>query len=160
MGHHIAFGVLLIFAIVELYLAAYLTAKYNANHNFPNLKARCRVRYLLFTSIWTIVFATAYLIGFFVSATSLFASVVSHFVFLFLTWILWLAAAVAITQMLGGTLNCDIQTYFAYCCQLNELEAFAWVIWAVLTIMLVFVFIRGIQSSKRGDGLKGTLVEA
>jgi len=35
-----------------------------------------------------------------------------------------------------------------------------WTIRAVLTLMLVFVFIRGVQSSKRGDGLKGSLVEA
>ena len=76
----VAFGILLVFAIVELYLSAYLTAKYNANHNFPTLSAHCRVRYVLFASIWTIIFATAYLVGFFVSATSLFASVVSHFI--------------------------------------------------------------------------------
>jgi len=31
---------------------------------------------------------------------------------------------------------------------------------AVLTLMLVFLFIRGVQASKRGDGLKGSLVEA
>jgi len=94
----------LIFAIVKLYLSAWSTAKYNANHNLPSLSARFRVRYPLFMSVWTIVFAAAYLVGFFVS----------------LTW---------------------------------------WTIRAVLTLMLAFVFIRGVQSSKRGDGLKGSMVE-
>ena len=78
--NRVSFGALLIFAIVELYLSAWTTAKYNAHHNFPSLSARCRVHYLLFMSIWTIVFAAAYLVGFFISATSFFASVVSHFI--------------------------------------------------------------------------------
>jgi len=111
-------------------------------------------------SIWTIVFGTAYSIGFFVAASSVFASVASHFFLcvlsqstrdlncltmfrpnqifmqniiysLFLTWILWLAAAAAITQTLGGALKCHEQTYFVYCSQLNALEGFAWLILCV-----------------------------
>jgi hypothetical protein len=37
---------------------------------------------------------------------------------LFLTWSVWLAVAAAITQTLGGALNCHAQTYFANCSQL------------------------------------------
>jgi len=157
----VAFGVLLIVSLIELCIAAWITAKYNTNHNFPTSSTRAQVRYLLFMSIWTIVFGTVYLVGFFVAANSVFVSVASHFflcvlshsichlnrliVFfpnqnfmrniiysLFLTWILWLAAAAAITQTLGGALNCHNQTYFVYCSQLNALEGFAWLILCVV----------------------------
>jgi hypothetical protein len=47
---------------------------------------------------------------------------------LFVSWIFWLAAAVALTRNLGGTLNCDTQDKFVYCGHLNALEGFAWLI--------------------------------
>jgi hypothetical protein len=152
-----------------LSIAAWITAKYNKNHNFPTSSARAQVRYLLFMSIWTIVFGTVYLVGFLMAASSIFVSVASHFflcvlshstchlnrstVFfpnhifmrnviysLFLTWILWLAAAAAITQTLGGALNCHVQTYFVYCRQLNALEGFAWLILCVVIPLLRLIF--------------------
>jgi len=154
------FGSLVLFSIIEMCISAWITAKYNANHNFPNSGVRARVRYILFLSIWTIVFGSGFLVAFLVSATSAFASVASHFFFLLVTWILWLAAAAAITQTLGGALNCNTQSFFVYCGQLNALEGFAWLIWVLLTFMLLFVLIRGIMSAKRGDGYAGGLVEA
>jgi hypothetical protein len=159
-GHPIAFSALIIFSLIEMSIAAWITAKYNTNHSFPTSSAQARVCYVLFMSIWTIIFGSLYLGGFIVATTSIFASVASHFFFLLLTWILWLAAAAAMTQTLGGALNCDAQTYFVYCSQLNALSGFAWLIWVLLTLMLVFVLIRGIASAKRGDGLAGGLVEA
>lgn len=47
------------------------------------------------------------------------------------TWIFWLAAAAALTQSVGGSLDCSIQTKFVYCGHLNALEGFAWLIWYV-----------------------------
>ena len=152
----VAFGALVIFSLIELSIAAWITAKYNANHNFPTSSARARVRYTLFMSIWTTIFGSVYLVGFLVAASSIFVSVASHFFLyvlyhlnffrhffsnqilvrnltysLFLTWILWLAAAAAITSTLGGALNCHAQSFFAYCSQLNALSGFAWLIWCV-----------------------------
>ena len=158
----VAFSTLIIFSIIEMSIAAWITAKYNSRHNFPSSGTRARVRYTLFVSIWTIVIGTAYLIGFLVAASSVFSSVASHFVLyvlshsthhltpflslpstpffsnqiliwnvtysLFITWILWLAAAAAITQTLGGALNCHVQDYFVYCGHLNALSGFAWLI--------------------------------
>lgn len=46
-----------------------------------------------------------------------------------LTWLLWTASAAAVTEMLGGGLNCKFQDFFVYCNQLNALEAFAWIEW-------------------------------
>ena len=54
-------------------------------------------------------------------------------VFLALSWVIWTAAAAAVTEMLGGGLNCGAQDIYAYCGQLNALEAFAWIIWYVPT---------------------------
>jgi len=70
------------------------------------------------------------------------------------TWIMWTAGAAAVTQMIGGGLNCKYvpdspsifppthrmltqplsyrtQDIFVYCDQLNALEGFAWVEWYV-----------------------------
>jgi len=160
IGHPIMFGAIVVFSIIEMCISAWITAKYNANHNFPNSGVRARVRYILFVSIWTILFGSGFLVVFLVATTSALASVASHFFFLTVTWILWLAAAAAITQTLGGALNCHTQSFFVYCGQLSALEGFAWLIWVLLTFMLLFVLIRGITSAKRGDGYAGALVEA
>jgi len=158
-GHPIMFGGIVVFSIIEMCIAAWITAKYNARHNFPNSGLRARVRYILFVSIWTVLLGSVYL-GLFISmAGSMVTSVGSHFIFLAVTWIFWLAAAAALTQSVGGSLNCSIQTKFVYCGQLNALEGFAWLIWVVLTFMLIFTIIRGIKTARRGDGVAASMVE-
>ncbi|KAF9474991.1 hypothetical protein BDN70DRAFT_884272 [Pholiota conissans] len=160
VGQPIMFGMLVVFAIIEMCISAWVTAKYNSRGDAPNSGVRARVRYILFCSIWTIVFGSGYLVVFLVAATSFLASIASHFLFLAVTWILWLAAAAAITQTLGGSLNCSTQTFFVYCGQLSAIEGFAWLIWVLLTFALVAVLIRGISSAKQGDGYSGALVDA
>ena len=102
----------------------------------------------------------------------------THLLFsLSLTWIFWLAAATALTQALGGALNCNIiEDKFVYCGHLNAMEGFAWLIWFVflltlqgnkltivyrlmLTLMLFFVAIRGILGARRGDEVTAPMVE-
>jgi len=158
-GHPIMFGAIVVFAIIEMCIAAWITAKYNANHNSPNSGLRARVRYILFVSIWTVLLGSAYLGLFLAMAGTFITSVVSHFVFLAVTWIFWLAAAAALTQSVGGSLNCSVQTKFVYCGQLNALEGFAWLIWVLLTFMLILVLIRGILGARRGDGVAAPMVE-
>jgi len=158
-GHPIVFGALVVIAIIETCIAAWITAKYNANHNSPNSGLQARVRYILFASIWTVLLGSVYLALFIFMAGNKITSIGSHFVFLFLTWIFWLAAAAALTQSLGGALNCDIQDEFVYCGHLNALEGFAWLIWVVLTFMLFFVLIRGIMGARRGETVHAPMVE-
>jgi len=158
-GHPIVFGVLIVAAIIELCIAAWMTAKYNTNQNFPNSTFQTRVRYILFASIWTVLLGSIYLTLFIFMAGNVVASIGSHFVFLFLTWIFWLAAATALTQSLGGTLDCNIQDQVVYCGHLNALEGFAWLIWLLLTLMLFFVAIRGIMGARRGDEVTAPMVE-
>ena len=61
-------------------IAAWITAKYNAHHNFPNSGLRARVRYILFVSIWTVLFGSVYLALFISMAGSWITGVASHFV--------------------------------------------------------------------------------
>jgi len=159
VGYPIVFGFIIIFAIIEMCISAWVTSRYNTLHNFPRTATRARVRYILFCSLWTIVIGTPYLVIFLVAASSILSSVASHFVFLFITWVLWLAAAAALTQNLGGALNCKTQTLFVYCGQLSAMEGFAWLIWVVLTFVFAAVLVRGIWSAKQGDGVRGALVD-
>ncbi|KAF9461971.1 hypothetical protein BDZ94DRAFT_1166796 [Collybia nuda] len=160
-GHPIIFGLLIIFGIIQLSLSAWLTSRYNANHNYRNTTERDRVRYVLFCSIWTVVFSFFYLFMFMVNPTgSVLTSVASHLLFLGISWIFWVAAAAAVTEMLGGGLNCSNQSIFVYCGQLNALEAFCWIIWIIITIALIVVIIRGVSAARRGDGYRGGLVAA
>ena len=61
-------------------IAAWITAKYNAHHNFPNSGLRARVRYILFVSIWTVLFGSVYLALFIAMAGSWITGIASHLV--------------------------------------------------------------------------------
>ncbi|OCH92988.1 hypothetical protein OBBRIDRAFT_818029 [Obba rivulosa] len=157
-GHPILFTLIIIFGLVEVAISGWLVGKYNSHHNFPSTSVRDRARFLLFTSCWTVFFSLFYLALFLHSAGgSILTSVLSHAVFLFITWVFWLAGAAAITDSLGGSLHCS-NSGVVYCGQLNALEAFAWIEFVLLTIALFVVLLRGITSSRRGDGLRGQLV--
>ncbi|KAF8899319.1 hypothetical protein BD779DRAFT_1465255 [Infundibulicybe gibba] len=133
-GHPITFGLLIFFAIIELALAAWLTSRFNAHHNYLNISERDRVRFILFCSTWTIAFSTFYLVLFLHSpGGSVLTSIASHLIFLFFTWIMWTAGAAAVTQMLGGGLNCKI----------------------LVTFITVVILIRAISAARRGDGYRG-----
>jgi len=157
-GHPVVFGAIVLLSIIEMSIAAWITAQYNAHHNFPNASFQALVRYILFASLWTILLSSVYLALFFFMAGHMFSSIASHFVFLSLTWIFWLAAAAALTQAIGGTLDCHI-TGFAYCGQLNALEGFAWIVLVLLTFTLVFVLVRGIMGARRGEPVTAPMVE-
>jgi hypothetical protein len=160
-GHPILFGLIIVLAIIEMSIAAFLTERYNTHHNFPSTTLRDRARFLLFTSIWTIVFGAFYMVAYLVGggAGSIFVSVASHGIFLFVTWVFWLAGAAAVTASLGGGNNCsNINFNLPYCNQLNALMGFAWTEWIIVTFAFVAVFILGVRSVRRGDGYRGQLV--
>ncbi|KAJ7193258.1 hypothetical protein GGX14DRAFT_478897 [Mycena pura] len=158
-GHPIMMGLLITFAIVELSLAAWLTAQFNRHHNQSSNTERDRVRFTLFASVWTVIFASLFVVLFTLSPTgSVLSSVIAHLVFLSLTWLIWTAAAAAITENLSGGLNCSTQIRFVYCGQLNALEAFAWIIWILVTLSIIFVTVRGVMGSRRGNGVRSGLV--
>ncbi|KAJ7052170.1 hypothetical protein C8F01DRAFT_1171182 [Mycena amicta] len=160
-GHPITLGLIILVGIIELSLSAWLTSQFNKKHTESSLTERDRVRFTLFASIWTVVFSALFLILFAHSATgSILTSVLAHLVFLSFTWLVWTAAAAAVTEMIGGGLNCKLQDTFAYCSQLNALEAFAWIEWILVTFAILVVIVRGISAARRGDGYRGGLVSA
>ncbi|KAJ8594570.1 hypothetical protein M405DRAFT_808763, partial [Rhizopogon salebrosus TDB-379] len=156
-GHPIVFSLIIFFCIIELAIAAWLTSQFNAHHNYFSLAERDRTRFLLFTSIWTIVLSGLYMFFFFSIPDSVFSSVASHIFFLFLTWVFWTAGAASITAALGGGLNCNTQDVFVYCGQLNALLGFAWAIWIVVTFAIFVALIRGLTAARRGDGIRGSM---
>jgi len=85
------------------------------------------------------------------------ASVGAHVGLLIFTWIMWTAGAASITAALGGGYNCStINFLLIYCNQLVSLEAFAWAVWSLVTIALIFVLISALTARRRGDGLFGS----
>ncbi|KAI0931228.1 hypothetical protein AcW1_001316 [Taiwanofungus camphoratus] len=158
-GHPIVFSIIIVFGIIEIAISGWLVGQYNSHHNFPSNSVRDRSRFLLFTSSWTVFFSLFYVALFqhFLSDGSILTSLLSHAVFLFITWVFWLAGAASITSSLGGRLNCS-HDHVPYCGQLNALEAFAWIEWAFITLTLVVVFLRAVSATRRGDGLRGQLI--
>ncbi|TEB32543.1 hypothetical protein FA13DRAFT_1687274 [Coprinellus micaceus] len=158
-AHPVLFGSIVLFSLIEMCISAWLTARYNSRHDYPFGAVRTRVRYILFCSIWTALVGAIFMILFLVtSAGSIMTSVAANFIFLAITFILWIAAAAAITESLGGGLSCSHQNFFAYCGQINAVEGFAWLIWILVTITLIMVIIRGIAAARSGAGYGGGLV--
>ncbi|KAM0746580.1 hypothetical protein T439DRAFT_306502 [Meredithblackwellia eburnea MCA 4105] len=156
-GHAITFGVLAFFSFVEMLQTAVLVGSYNRHHDYPSDSIRDRTRFLLFVALWTIFFSIFYIIGFLRSASSFLFSIASHGLWVFITWVFWLAGAAALTDTLGGGLDCGAMKGFAHCNQLNAAEAFAWINWIIMTFVLTIIVIVGAKSARRGDGFGGPI---
>ncbi|KAB5595041.1 hypothetical protein CTheo_1502 [Ceratobasidium theobromae] len=158
-GHPILFGLLVFFGIIEGSIATWLTVKYHKHHNYLNTSVRDRTHLITFASWWTVLFSAILLGVFMHSANSILSSVLVHLIILGITWVLWTAGAAAITASLGGGINCSrVETNVVYCNQLNAMEGFAWVEWALTTIAIFVVIICTVRSLRRGDGTRGALV--
>ncbi|KAH9176851.1 hypothetical protein EDB89DRAFT_1936840 [Lactarius sanguifluus] len=155
-GYFIFFVVILVIAIIELSISAWLTSRYNSRHDFLSTTERDRVRFLLFCSVWTTVLSPIFPVLLLLGSLEILASVAAHLVFLFVSWVFWLSGAAAITQSLGGGLDCDL--HLVYCGQLNALEAFAWIEWVFLTLGFVFVIVVAVRAGQRGQGYRGPVV--
>ncbi|THH26835.1 hypothetical protein EUX98_g7353 [Antrodiella citrinella] len=155
-GQPITMALLIFFAIIELAIASWLTARFNQHHNFLSNAVRDRTRFIVFCSVWTIVVATLYMFAFLRASGSILASVGSHGIFLFITWVFWLSAAASITAAYSGGLSCS--QHFVYCGQQNAQEGFAWILWILTTFALVMLIFRGVAASRRGDGFRGGLI--
>ena len=96
-------------SIISLAISAWLQSRYNAHHNYPSISIRDRNTFTLFTSVWTIVFNLIFVALFLRASTrgSILASVASHFIIFFLTWIFWLAAAASLS--ISQTCRCPAE---------------------------------------------------
>ncbi|KAL9716713.1 hypothetical protein Ac2012v2_001166 [Leucoagaricus gongylophorus] len=143
-----------------LAISGWLVSRFNDHHNYRNLGERDRVRYFLFVSAWTVLFAPLFVFLFLLARYSVASSVLSNIIFLFITWALWLTASAALTESVGGGINCSREDLFRYCGQVNALIAFGWITWVFLSFALFVTILLGIRTIKRGDGYKGSLVAA
>ncbi|KAI0305035.1 hypothetical protein BC826DRAFT_29965 [Russula brevipes] len=170
-GYFIFFAVIIVLAIIELSISAWLTARYESHHNYLSIAERDRVHFLLFCSIWTTLLSPVFPILLFIGSLEILLSFAAHVIFLSLSWVLWLSGAAAITDSLRGGLDCKyvaaayIQSRwhsyrtqslpFVYCTQLNALEAFAWIEWVVLTVGFIFILVVTVRALQRGEGWFG-----
>lgn len=104
-GHPIVLSLLVFFGIIELAISAWLTSRFNKFHDNSSSTEKTRVEYTLFASCWTVVTSLFFGLLFFQSPTGALTSILVHIVWLVLSWIIWTAAAAAITQMLGGGMS-------------------------------------------------------
>ena len=161
-GYLIVFGMLILFSIFALSDSAFLVSKFNANNNYANLGERDRVRFILFSSAWTLFFSALYVALFLITRVrhrlTGVNSVVVEQVFLFATWALWMIAASTIVSTLGGTLNCGTPQSggFVYCGPLTALQAFSWMAWGVLTVGIFLVVLRSTLAARHGVAFVST----
>jgi len=149
-GYFIFFVVIVVIAIIELAISAWLTARYASRHDFLSTTERDRVHFLLFCSIWTTVLSPIFPILSTQELAPFVTGIAAHVIFLFLSWVFWLSGAAAITASLGGGLDCNF--HFIFCGQLNALEAFAWLEWVVLTVGFIYILVIAVRAKQRGEG--------
>ncbi|GAA5839506.1 hypothetical protein JCM11251_002743 [Rhodosporidiobolus azoricus] len=151
-GHVVTFGLLVFFSLIEWAIAASLIQDFSSE--FPRSNSvRDKVCFLLFVGLWTFVFSFVYIFGFLKATTSFAFSIASHAVWIFITWVFWLAGAAAITAALGTNWNRGHED------TLYALEAFAWINWIIITIMLFVVLFTGWRSARGGNGFGGAMVD-
>ncbi|BGO90581.1 hypothetical protein NBRC10512_005301 [Rhodotorula toruloides] len=158
-SHIVSFSLLALFSFIEWVICAVLVSSYNSHNDYPSHSIRDRVRFLLFVGLWSFLFSFFYLAGFLTAATSFLFSIASHAVWIGITWVFWLAGAAAITDTLGGGLDCG-NFHLAHCHQLNAVEAFGWINWILITFLLAFVLFAGARSARSGNGFGGPLTPA
>ncbi|WVN89211.1 uncharacterized protein L203_104429 [Cryptococcus depauperatus CBS 7841] len=132
-----------------------LSPELTGHDTYPSHSYRDRLKFLVFTSWWTVFFTAGYLAAFVVAFSSLIASIASHVAFLTITWLFWLAAAASYTAALGGQ-RCSGST-LSYCSHHLAAEAFAWIEWILMTIALVFILLIAGGAIRRGDRLSAEL---
>jgi len=155
-SYFIFFGVIVVIAVIELAISAWLTARYASRHNFLSTTERDRVHFLLFCSVWSTVLSPIFPVLLTQELALFVTGIAAHTIFVFISWVFWLSGAAAITASLGGGLDCNF--HFVFCGQLNALEAFAWLEWAVLTVGLIYVLVMAVRAKQRGEGYNEPLV--
>jgi len=152
-GHPITYGSLALFSFIELIITAVLTGDTDSGTSIGD-----KERFLLFASVWTFVFSIFYIYAFLRAENSVLASVASHGIWLFVTWVFWLSGAAAITAALNGGLDCGGHHDFHHCNLLNASEAFAWILFIINTFAFVVVALLGYRASRNGTGWGSSLV--
>jgi len=111
-SYFIFFGVIVVIAVIELAISAWLTARYASRHNFLSTTERDRVHFLLFCSVWSTVLSPIFPVLLTQELALFVTGIAAHTIFVFISWVFWLSGAAAITASLGGGLDCNFHFVF------------------------------------------------
>jgi len=155
-----------LFSVIEFIITAVLVHDYE-DHGYPSGSHRDRIRFLLFTSCWCLLFLPIYLFANLRFAGQALSSVASNLGFISITWLLWLCGAGAWTDNLGGNLHCGdlflnnevINIDIPYCGSLRAVQAFSWMIWLLFSAALVYITTVAMRVKSHPTGLRGPMRE-
>jgi len=150
-------GFVLLFALIEMIITAVLVSSYNSTDSYPDGSYKGAIRFLLFTSIWTLVTGGGLLAAFFLATSSIVASIASFGAWAALTWLFWMAGAAAITAATSGSLHCH-HSALAHCYQLQATEGFAWIQFILFVLFIGLLIFLGVRSSRNGNGFAGSMI--
>ncbi|WFD00974.1 hypothetical protein MYAM1_003733 [Malassezia yamatoensis] len=152
-GHPIAFGVFAFLALIVAIIASAVVADFNSNGQPARKLARDSTRFLVFAGWWGFLFSLVY-IGLFLSGIGGFlSSIASHAVFIFITWVFWLAGAAALSSAVSNA-DCSTSTSgLRDCSALRAICAFSWIGWLELTCMLGVICYLAYKAFSGGRGM-------
>lgn len=151
--HPILFGLIAATALALLGLTAW---QRHQQHLFPygGSGLTSRLDFLIFLSVWTFLFAAAYIIFAHTGKFGAIASHASHVLWLFVTWVMWLIGAALyhhrISQVGCGTSHMR--------CQINRaIKALSWLEFALcfLTMLIIMLHVGGKTSRYRSGPYDG-----
>lgn len=157
-GHPIAFITFSFVSFIVAVIASTLTADYNQNGNAPTRGIENATRFLLFAGWFGFLTGVVYAGLFLASVGGVITSIAGHAIVVFLNWIFYLSGAAALTDRTGGAFNCADKGYpFPYCNSTKALQAFSWIGWIIMTLILALVAFVGAGSFRGGRSVKEPL---
>ncbi|EKC97953.1 hypothetical protein A1Q2_07750 [Trichosporon asahii var. asahii CBS 8904] len=156
----IVLGIISLFSLIVACITSYLVAKGNGHEGYVNNSYRDRTRFLMFVGWWTFLTSIVYIVAFFVSAMSVVASVLSHLIYISITWVFWLCGAASYAAMMGGGAHCGQPGAPPHCSHYVAAEAFAWINFILLSVCLAILIAMTIAGTRRGDRLTSSFIDA
>jgi hypothetical protein len=126
ISHPIIFTTLAVFSFIVAVIASTLVTDFNGSSVAQSGAITSSVRFLLFAGWWTFLFSIIYLALFLTGVGGVFTSIAGHGIWIFLTWIFFMAGAGAVTDAMGDAQNCS-HSDLLYCSSMEALMAFSWI---------------------------------
>ncbi|KAJ7505336.1 hypothetical protein B0H11DRAFT_1978102 [Mycena galericulata] len=147
--HPLLFTLIALLAAAELGLSAFWV--HQVQHD-PSSRFKSLVILFLFNSVWTLLFAGAYVFWIVDGALHELASIGSSGIFLAITAILWGVAAGLFHPVRGGG-NCSGEPAISPCRETLVLEAISWTEMGlcILTLLAACFWVRTSRRSYRGS---------
>jgi len=139
--HHFLFLLIAIFSIVVLGLSAFLISHWNSLGFYPppaesSYSYKSVIDFVLFTAVWTTLFAVALTFFIFGGAFAWLASVANSAVWLVITAVFWGVSA-GLFHDVRGAGDCLHAPANSYCRQAQAVEAISWLEFALCIITLI-----------------------